>query len=124
MSQIFARPRTPNDNPFVESLFGTIKGAPQYPGRFLDRQEAVEYFERYFPWYNKEHLHSGIDFVTPEQCHKGLKESIVARRKEKLKRQRHIRKEVNCLYQNALTNSSVKLTVNPNQIFPCSVMIS
>ena len=124
MPQMFARPRTPNDNPFVESLFGSIKRAPQYPGCFLDRQEAVEYFNHYFPWYNKEHLHSGIDFVTPEQCHKGLRESIVARRKEKLKRQRHLRKEVNRLYQNALTKNFVKLTVNPNQIFPCSVMIS
>jgi transposase InsO family protein len=124
MPQMFARPRTPNDNPFVESLFGTIKGAPQYPGRFLDRQESVEYFKRYFPWYNKEHLHSGINFVTPEQCHQGLRESIVAQRKEKLKRQRYFRKEVNLLYQNALTNNPVNLIVNPNQIFPCSVMIS
>jgi putative transposase len=124
MPQMFTRPRTPNDNPFVESLFGAIKRAPQYPGRFLDRQAAVEYFNRYFPWYNKEHLHSGIDYVTPEQCHNGLKESIVARRKEKLKCQRHFRKEVNRLYHNALTNSSVKLIVNRNQIFPCSVMIS
>jgi len=31
--------------------------------------------------------HSGIDFVTPEQCHNGLRQSIVARRKEKLKQQ-------------------------------------
>jgi putative transposase len=123
MPQLFARPRTPNDNPFVESLFGTIKRAPQYPGRFLDREEAVEYFNRYFPWYNKEHLHSGIDYVTPEQCHKGLKESIVSRRKENLKRQRYLRKEVNRLYQNALTNNPVNLIVNPDQIFPCSVMI-
>jgi hypothetical protein len=121
---MFARPRTPNDNPFVESLFGAIKRAPQYPGRFLDRQEAVEYFNCYFPWYNKEHLHSGIDFVTPEQCHKGSKESIVARRREKLNRQRHFRKEVNRLYQNPLTTNPVNLIVKPNQIFPCSVMIS
>ena len=118
MPQMFARPRTPNDNPFVESLFGTIKRAPQYPGRFLDRQEAVEYFNRYFPWYNKEHLHSGIDFVTPEQCHKGLRESIVAQRKERLESQRRLRKEVNRLYQNTLTNNPVNLIVNPNQTFP------
>ena len=124
MPQLFARPRTPNDNPFVESLFGTIKRAPQYPGRFLDREEAVEYFNRYFPWYNKEHLHSGIDYVTPEQCHKGLKESIVSRRKENLKRQRYLRKEVNRLYQNTLTCNPENLIVNVNQFTACSVMIS
>ena len=33
MPQLFARPRTPNDNPFVEAIFGTVKTAPQYPGR-------------------------------------------------------------------------------------------
>ncbi len=124
MPQLFARPRTPNDNPFVESLFGTIKRAPEYPGRFLDREEAVEYFNRYFPWYTKEHLHSGIDYVTPEQCHKGLKESIVSRRKENLKRQRYLRKEVNRLYQNTLTCNPENLIVNVNQFTACGVMIS
>jgi transposase InsO family protein len=33
MPQLFTQPRTPNDNPFVESLFGTVKTAPEYPGR-------------------------------------------------------------------------------------------
>jgi len=49
MPQLFARPRTPNDNPFVESLFSSIKRAPEYPDRFLDREQAAEYFNRYFP---------------------------------------------------------------------------
>jgi len=124
MPQLFARPRTPNDNPFVESLFGAIKRAPQYPGRFLDRQEAVRYFDEYLPWYNKEHLHSGIDFVTPAQCHNGLRQSIVARRKEKLKQQQSLRKEVNRLSQNVLTNNSVNLMLNINPISTCSVIIS
>jgi len=95
MPQLFSRPRTPNDNPFVESAFGTVKTAPQYPGRFLDRRDAIRYFERYFPWYNTEHLHSGIDYVTPNQCHRGLKDQIVAERKKKLAAQRQLRKEVN-----------------------------
>jgi putative transposase len=84
MPQAFARPRTPNDNPFVESAFGTAKTAPGYPGRFLDRDHALRCFESYFHWYNNEHLHSGIDYVTPEQCHRGLKNQIVAERKAKL----------------------------------------
>jgi len=92
MPQLFARPRTPNDNPFVESLFGTVKRAPQYPGRFLDYAGACRYFGGYFQWYNTEHLHSGIDYVTPDQCHRGLREAIAAQRKEKLKRQRQLRK--------------------------------
>ena len=95
MPQLFARLRTPNDNPFVESAFGTVKTVPCYPSRFLDREQAIGYFEGYFQWYNKEHLHSGIDYVTPDQCHRGLKEKIVAQRKYKLHKQRQLRKLVN-----------------------------
>ena len=95
MPQLFTRPRTPNDNPFVESAFGTAKTAPGYPGRFLDRQDAERYFDKYFRWYNTEHLHSGIDYVTPEQCHRGLKDQIVAERKAKLDKQRKWRNQVN-----------------------------
>ena len=95
MPQLFARPRTPNDNPFVESAFGTAKTAPGYPGLFLDLGDSVPYFERYFQWYNNEHLHSGIDYVTPEQCHLGLRGQIVSERRAKLDSQRRLRKQVN-----------------------------
>ncbi len=105
MPQVFARPRTPNDNPFVESLFGTVKTAPYYPGRFLDCAEADQYFDRYFWWYNMEHLHSGIEYVTPDQCHRGFRESIVAQRRVKLKKQQELRKEVNRYGQMALTKN-------------------
>jgi putative transposase len=124
MPQLFARPRTPNDNPFVESCFGTVKTTPQYPGRFLDREEAIAYFTRYFPWYNHEHLHSGIQYVTPEQCHTGLRDAIVARRREKFQQQRRLRKEVNRLHQNALTNNPESLIVNHNHFTAGSVMTS
>ena len=124
MPQLFSRPRTPNDNPFVESLFGTVKTAPQYPGCFLDREEAIAYFTRYFSWYNHDHLHSGIDYVTPEQCHTGLREAIVARRKENFNQQQHVRKEVNRFHQNALTENPESLIVTHNHFTACSVMIS
>jgi len=95
MPQLFARPRTPNDNPFVESAFGTAKTAPGYPGRFIDPEDSVRYFERYFQWYNHEHLHSGINYVTPQQCHLGLRDQIVAGRRAKLNEQRLLRRQVN-----------------------------
>jgi transposase InsO family protein len=50
MPQLFARPRTPNENPFVESAFSTIKTAPEYPARFQDCQEAQKYFDQFFAW--------------------------------------------------------------------------
>ena len=122
MPQLFARPRTPNDNPFVESMFGSIKSAPQYPGRFLDRKKGIRYFNEYFNWYNKAHLHSGIDYVTPDQCHNGLKETIVSRRRVKLEKQRAYRKEVNRVSQNVLTKNPESLILNINPISTCSVM--
>jgi transposase InsO family protein len=51
MPQLFSRPRTPNDNPFIESAFSTVKRASEYLGQLLDDRQAVAYFERYFDWY-------------------------------------------------------------------------
>jgi len=93
--QLFARPRTPNDNPFIESAFSTVKRAPAYPGRFLDDDQACEYFSRYFTWYDTEHYHSGIDYVTPQQAHDGLRPNIVEQRQIKKLAQRRRRREEN-----------------------------
>lgn len=113
MPQHFSRPRTPNDNPFIESSFSTMKRFPQYPGRFRDREDSMNYFTDYFRWYNEEHYHSGIDYVTPQQAHMGLREQIVSGRKEKLNQQRRLRKEVNQNRQRNLTgienNSIMKI---------------
>jgi putative transposase len=122
MPQLFARPRTPNDNPFIESLFGTIKRAPQYPGLFLDLDDAIQYFGHYVPWYNFEHYHSRIDYVTPDQCHRGLRDSIVSFRRQRLEKQRQLRKEVNRLNRKPLTSDTVDCMLNPNLIIPCSVI--
>ena len=122
MPKLFARPRSPNDNPFVESLFGRIKTTPQYPGRFLDLDNGIQNFDRYFPCYNTEHYHSGIEYVTPQQCHQGLQESIVHRRNQNFKKQRQLRKEVNRLNRKRLTDDTLNRIINPNQTISCSVM--
>ncbi len=95
IEQSFARRRTPNDNPYVESLFSTIKTSPVYPGWFPYTDQAVvqEYFERYFQWYNTEHYHSRIGYVTPVQKHTGQAERIRAKRKKQLTVQREERKQ-------------------------------
>ena len=95
LPQLFARPRTPNDNPFIESAFSTVKRAPEYPGRFLDDATAHEYFSRYFTWDDTEHYHSGIDYVTPQQAHDGLRPTIVEERRVKKLAQRRRRREEN-----------------------------
>ena len=95
LPQLFARPRTPNDNPFIESAFSTVKRAPEYPGCFLDDGQASDYFSRYFTWYDTEHYHSGIDYVTPQQAHQGLRQKIVEQRRVKKLVQRRRRRAEN-----------------------------
>jgi putative transposase len=95
MPRLFARPHTPDDNPYIESAFSTAKRAPEYPGRFRDDGEAIAYFEKYFDWYNHRHYHSGIDYVTPAQAHQGLRESIVRRRSVQQQAQRQRRRAEN-----------------------------
>jgi putative transposase len=78
----FSRPSVSNDNPYSEAWFRTAKYAPRYPGRFLDLYAARDYFERFVHWYNEEHCHSGINFVTPAQRHRGEDQAILAKRKQ------------------------------------------
>jgi putative transposase len=60
-----SRPRVSNDNPFSESQFHTIKYQPDYPGRFRDARHARQWCNEYFPWYNDEHHHEGLNLFTP-----------------------------------------------------------
>jgi transposase InsO family protein len=92
--QTFSRPRTPNDNPFIESLFSTVKRAPIYPGWFPsnDKTYVMKYFTDFFQWYNQEHYHSRIGYVTPFQKHEGLAEGIIKQRKMELAAQRDVRR--------------------------------
>ena len=79
----FSRPSVSNDNPYSESLFRTLKYRPEYPGRsFISLLAARNWVQGFVRWYNHEHLHSGINFVTPEQRHKGLDAGILAQRKK------------------------------------------
>ena len=112
LPQLFARPRTPNDNPFIESAFSTVKRAPEYPGRFLDDHQAKAYFSRYFTWYDTEHYHSGIDYVTPQQAHDGQRPGIVEQRRVKKLAQRRRRREEN-QKQKTGTRKTNKTTTMP-----------
>jgi putative transposase len=124
MPQMFTRPRTPNDNPFIESAFSAVKCFPEYPGRFRDLEKAQDYFIRYFKWYNEDHYHSGIDYVTPTQAHNGLREEIVDARKRKFNQYRQWRKEVNRCLTNVPNMLLQPLVKTHNQSDLCSVIHS
>lgn len=77
----FSRPRVSNDNPYSESLFRTVKYRPDYPNRpFRTKEEACLWVAAFVEWYNHEHRHSGIQFVTPHQRHSGQAVAICIRR--------------------------------------------
>lgn len=77
----FSRPSVSDDNAFSEALFRTLKYTPAYPReRFADIDQARAWVQHFVTWYNTEHRHSGIQFVTPTQRHAGLDRQILADR--------------------------------------------
>lgn len=86
----FSRPHVSDDNPFSESLFRTIKYRPSYPREaFANLDAARAWVEEFIAWYNNEHLHSGIGFVTPASRHNGLAEDILQRRRHVYEKAQH-----------------------------------
>lgn len=78
----FSRPSVSNDNPYSESLFKTLKYRPQYPLKpFANVLEARQWVGKLVEWYNHEHRHSAIRFVTPAQRHEGLDGKLLENRK-------------------------------------------
>ena len=77
----FSRPRVSDDNPFSEALFRTMKYRPDYPdGPFASVEAAQSWVDGFVRWYNEDHQHSGIRFVTPAQRHAGTDIAILANR--------------------------------------------
>lgn len=78
----FSRPHVSDDNAYSEALFKTLKYRPWYPNKpFQSIEAAVTWVENFVRWYNTEHLHSGINFVTPEDRHQGRDIFILEKRK-------------------------------------------
>ena len=78
-----SRPRVSNDNAYAESVFRTCKYRPEYPAEgFATLEEARAWVMRFETWYNTEHRHSGLNFVTPAQRHDAQAEAIMQQRIE------------------------------------------
>ena len=68
----YSRPRVSDDNAFVESLFRTAKYRPQFPVKgFADLDHARAWASSFVQWYNHDHRHSAIRYVSPAQRHAG-----------------------------------------------------
>ncbi|MDB4254706.1 IS3 family transposase [bacterium] len=77
----YSRPRVSNDNPFSEALFRTCKYRPNWPTKgFATKADAQALVKSFASWYNGEHLHSAIRFVTPNARHAGQDRATLANR--------------------------------------------
>jgi putative transposase len=80
ITKTHSRPYTSNDNPYSESQFRTMKYRPEFPDRFGCLEDSHAFCQRFFPWYNDDHRHSGIGMLTPAMVHFGPAPAIWEKR--------------------------------------------
>jgi putative transposase len=81
IARSYSRPRVSDDNAFIESLFRTVKYRHGFPKKgFADLDSARQWVTQFVHWYNHEHLHSGIQYVTPGHRHQGQDIAILEAR--------------------------------------------
>ncbi len=84
VTKTHSRPQVSNDNPFSEAQFKTLKYCPQFPERFGSIEDGRAFGQIFFPWYNQEHRHSGLGFLTPAVVHFGQAATVRAHRQQVL----------------------------------------
>jgi putative transposase len=84
VTKSYSRPHVSNDNPFSESHFKTLKYRPEFPERFGCLQDGLSHCRAFFNWYNDEHYHSGIGFITPSTLHHGRAQTTISARNKTL----------------------------------------
>jgi putative transposase len=111
-----SRPRVSNDNPYAESIFRTCKYRPDYPMQgFIDINSARKWVLKFVHWYNFNHKHSGLNFITPHQRHTDQADTIFNQRDGvyKAARERHPERWSNSTRNWSLEN---EVWLNPEKI--------
>jgi len=80
VTKTHSRPHVSNDNPFSEAQFRTLKYCPQFPDRFGSIADGRAFCHTFFRWYNHDHHHSGLGFLTPTVVHFGQAPAVRAHR--------------------------------------------
>ena len=80
VTKTHSRPQVSNDNPFSEAQFKTLKYWPAFPERFGSLEDGRAFCHQFFGWYNNDHYHSGLGFLTPAVVHHGQAEAVHAHR--------------------------------------------
>ncbi len=90
----YSRPRVSDDNPYVESLFRTLKYVPNWPSKgFESLERSRSWVESFVIWYNTEHKHSRLNYVTPSERHSGKDTEILRKRAKVLMAHRQAKPE-------------------------------
>lgn len=76
----YSRPRVSDDNAYAESVFRTCKYRPEFPGAFASLDQARLWALEFVRWYNHEHKHRNLKFVSPAQRHAGEEQAIFEQR--------------------------------------------
>ena len=84
VTKTHSRPYNSNDNPFSESHFKTLKYRPDFPARFGSLEDSRVFCQQFFSWYNREHHHSALGWLTPEVVHYRQADEVRAARQEVL----------------------------------------
>jgi putative transposase len=80
VTKTHSRPHVSNDNPYSESGFKTLKYRPGFPECFGSIEDARQFCQEFFRWYNTEHRHSGIAMLTPDSVHYNQHAEILSAR--------------------------------------------
>jgi putative transposase len=88
ISKSHSRPHTSNDNPYSEAHFKTLKYRPGFPEFFSSVQAARLFIVDFVRWYNHEHRHSGLAFLTPADVHYGRAADVLVKRNAAMQRAR------------------------------------
>ena len=84
VTKTHSRPYTSTDNPYSEAHFKTLKYQPAFPKRFGGFEDAHGHCTSFFPWYNHEHHHSALGWLTPGDVHYGRAQGLLERRAQVL----------------------------------------
>jgi putative transposase len=84
VAKTHSRPHVSDDNPYSEAQFKTFKYRPEFPERFGSIEDARAHCQHFFRWYNTDHCHSGIGFMTAESVHYGRAQTLFRQRAQTL----------------------------------------
>ena len=99
----FGRPKTPDDQAWIEALIKTMKYHRDAPTHFKQVNDVIQWLKRFKEIYNNE-PHSSLKYVTPRQALSGQMEVILEQRQKKLLKSK--KKRLDYYYKMKLKSNS------------------